>query len=157
MVVFPEKVGFFSQTSASQSPNGTSRDLVFQEPLVSLPKAHPVFGGLQGLRLVPLCFHPNRLERGCQSPDWEGELRSVCSGTRTGYLTVSGHFLPGVGADSCGLPAERRFHLWARSPPSSLPRASSRHFWTSSVTCLRCFKAHRGLLFAVHCCLPSRV
>jgi len=45
MVVFPKKVGFFSQTSASQSPNGTSRDLVFQEPLVSLPKAHPVFGG----------------------------------------------------------------------------------------------------------------
>ena len=88
MVVFPEKVGFFSQTSASQSPNGTSHDLVFQEPLVSLPKAHPVFGGLQGLRLVPLCFHPNRLERGCQSPDWEGELRSVCSGTRTGYLSL---------------------------------------------------------------------
>ena len=27
--------------------------------------------------LVPLCFHPNHLERGCQSPDWEGELRKV--------------------------------------------------------------------------------
>ena len=41
----PKKVGSFNQTSASQSQNGTSRDLVFQEPLVSLPKAHLFFGG----------------------------------------------------------------------------------------------------------------
>lgn len=40
-----KKVGFFNHTSASQSQNGTSHDLVFQEPLVSLPKAHLIFGG----------------------------------------------------------------------------------------------------------------
>lgn len=61
----------------------------------------PGLWGLQGLRLMmglaPLCFHPNRPKRGCESPDWEGELRSVCSGTQTEYLNVSGHFPPGVG------------------------------------------------------------
>ena len=134
MVVFPKKVGFFSQTSASQSPNGTSRDLVFQEPLVSLPKAHPVFGGCRAWGWFPSASILIA---------WRGAARAQIGRE--------------VGADPCGLPAKRRFHLWGRSPTSSLPRASSKHFWTCSVTCLRCFKTHRGLLFAVHCCLPSRV